>query len=422
MHVLHPTEPAAPAPPAALLSRFDQLLPRNLALPPVEAFVHPLSAGDLMEALECNRGPAGLARSMSLHLLVRLPCDASPDGGRALAALVRELRGLADALDEPQDIARITVQACDGMTMGDRRLGCVLDSVGARFRTSSTEVCVEVQRVDLPTLHDWRSAGASRVMLTAPSSDALGVARASELVAVTVAVDRARRGLAAGGLAASLGSLARAGVARVDLGPGDRIATAVPACGDASRPVSPDARRAAARAAAVDTLLGAGFQHVACGLFARSDDPLLSAARRARLHLEVDGLAATAAAGTLAVGPGMFGRMGATFYRNARGPAAYLEAVERCRLSIASGAVLSREALAARAAVVSLVCSGWVDFEAIALSHLIEPRQAFVRALRDLVPLARAGLVDIDPDGVALTPRGRQFVQVVAAAFEPRGA
>ena len=63
MHVLHPTEPAAPAPPAALLSRFDQLLPRNLALPPVEAFVHPLSAGDLMEApvlyLGGEQGPAG---------------------------------------------------------------------------------------------------------------------------------------------------------------------------------------------------------------------------------------------------------------------------------------------------------------------------------------------------------------------------
>jgi len=419
MHLLSALGPAGPAPSAALLARFDRVVPRNLALPPLETFARSLSAADLGEALARRGRPVGPARDMPVHLLVGLPCDACLGGDRTLAAIVREVRGLAEALGTPQDVARVTFQACDGMTMGDRRLGIVLDAVRTRFRAVAAEVCVEVARVDLPTLRDWRAAGATRVLLAGPSPDALSVARACEIVAVAVSVDCGRRSLDGAGLAASLRSLQRVGVARIDLGTRSCVASAdTPACRDAARPTPPHARRAAMRALAVDVLSCAGFRHAALGLFVQDDDPLLAAADHGRLHLEVDGLGGNAAAGTLAVGPGVFGRVGATFYRNAFGPAAYADAVDRHALSVAAGVALSHEALAARAAVESLVCSGRVDFEAIALSHLIEPKDGFVRTLRELAPMVRAGLVDVDADGVELTPQGRHLAEVVAAAFE----
>ena len=81
--------------------------------------------------------------------------------------------------------------------------------------------------------------------------------------------------------------------------------------------------------------------------------------------------------------------------------------------------VLSPAALAHRSAVASLVCHGRIDFEAIALAHLVEPRLCFARALRELAPLVRAGLVRMDDDGVELTPPGEHLVEVVAGAFEP---
>jgi len=139
MHLLSALGPAGPAPSAALLARFDRVVPRNLALPPLETFARSLSAADLGEALARRGRPVGPARDMPVHLLVGLPCDACLGGDRTLAAIVREVRGLAEALGTPQDVARVTFQACDGMTMGDRRLGIVLDAV----RT----------RVELATLH-----------------------------------------------------------------------------------------------------------------------------------------------------------------------------------------------------------------------------------------------------------------------------
>ncbi len=412
-------EPVAPAPPAALLARFDRAAPRNLALPPLQALSAAFTAFELTRTLAARRRSDGPGRNLPLHLLARLPCGACPDAEALLASVAREACALAEAMGGRQRIARVTVQACDGMGMGDRRLGAVLDALGARFRLSGAEVCVEVPRVDLPTLRDWRDAGATRLLLTAPSPDPVSVARASELMPVAVAVDCARRGIDADALADSLRSFAGRGVARVDIGThGCTPAAVAPSCRDASRPVSPPLRRAAVRARAVDVLQREGFQLVACGLFVRADDPLVTARERGRLHLEVDGLAVAPAAGTLAVGPGAFGRLASVFYRNAGGPAGYVEAVALRGLSVAAGVALSRRDLAARSAVLSLACNGRLDFEAIALAHLVEPERDFTRALRDLAPMVRAGLVDVDADGVELTAQGRHLVDVVAALFE----
>ena len=412
-------EPVAPAPPAALLARFDRAMPRNLALPPLQAMSTTFTANDLERALAARRHPDGPGRSLPLHLLARLPCGSCRDAEPLLAGLAREAQTLADAMGGRQRIARVSFKVCDGMAMGDRRLGAMLGALGSRFRLSGAEICVEVPRVDLPTLRDWREAGVTRVLLDGPLPDPISVVRASQVMPVAVAVDCARHGIDAQGLADSLRLFAEGGVTRIDLGThGCTPAALAPACRDASRPVSPTLRRAAQRARAVDVLQRGGFQLVACGLFVRADDPLVAARERGRLHLEVDGLAAAPAAGTLAVGPGAFGRLASVFYRNAGGPAGYVEAVALRGLSVAAGVALSRRDLAARSAVLSLACNGRLDFEAIALAHLVEPERDFTRALRDLAPMVRAGLVDVDAEGVELTPQGRHLVDVVAAVFE----
>src|SRR5213076_2803088 len=94
MHAPRTIEFPVSEPPAALLARFDRLLPRNLALPPDMALAHPLSVADLREALACRRRPAGSLRNLSSHLLVGLPSGTGPGGDRTLAAIFRELREL----------------------------------------------------------------------------------------------------------------------------------------------------------------------------------------------------------------------------------------------------------------------------------------------------------------------------------------
>jgi len=195
------------------------------------------------------------------------------------------------------------------------------------------------------------------------------------------------------------------------------VGTSVPSCELQTDAIALRSRRGVSRARAIEVLQREGYRHVAVGLFVRHDDPLLLAKEHGRLQLEVDGLATWSAAGTLAMGAGVFGRVGTSFYRNAGGPSAYVEAVAAHGLSAATGVVLSRDALARHAVVNSLVCHGWTDFESIALGHLVEPKRCFGRELRDLAPLARAGLVDLDDESIELTAMGEHLVDAVAAVF-----
>ena len=423
MHSLLLQEPPDPAPPPALFARFDRIAPRNLALPPAEAFAHAMGPEAFGEMLASRGASGGPARALALHMLVRLPCTRCAGAGRSLAAVLREIAVLAVRLGTPQRIARVTFQAGDGMTAGDRRLPDAMDAIRRRFRAADAQVCVEASRIDLPTVREWRAAGSARLLLTGARPDPISLGRAGELLAVSIAIDCAQPGMDADGLRTYVRTLARAGIARVDLGTRARIVPAgEAACRDASRPASPRARRGALHALAVDVLAASGYHHVAAGLFAWGDDPLMNASHRGRLHLEVDGLAPAAAAGTLAVGPGTFGRLGTTFHRNRCGTDLHAAAVERGGLSVATRALASPQARAARAAVASLVCHGRLDFEAIALSQLVEARQVLARALHELEPLVGAGLVELDEEGVELTPHGRHLVDVVAAAFEPRGS
>jgi len=422
MHTLLLQEPSDPAPPPALFARFDRIVPRNLALPPAETFSQALSPDAFGEMLDARVTPGGPGHALALHMLVRLPCTHCAGTGRSMAAVLREIAVLAERLGTPQHIARVTFQAGDGMTGGDRRVADAMEAIRRRFLAADAQVCVEASRIDLPTVREWRAAGSARLLLTGARPDPISVGRAGELLAVSVAIDCARPGMDVDGMTTDVRALARAGVARIDLGTRACVAPAgEAACRDASRPVSPRARRGALHAMAVDALAGNGYHHVAAGLFARGDDPLMTAWRRGRLHLEVDGLAPAAAAGTLAVGPGTFGRLGTTFHRNRCGTDLHAEAVERSGLSVATRAASSPQARAARAAVASLVCHGRLDFEAIALSQLVDARQVLARALRELETMVAAGLVELDDEGVELTPHGRHLVAVVAAAFEPRG-
>lgn len=422
MHTLLLQAPSDPVPTPAQFARFDRIVPRNLALPPAQTFTHALSPQAFGEMLAARGAPSGPAHALALHILVRLPCTHCAGSGRSMAAVLREIAVLAERLETPQHIARVTFQAGDGMTGGDRRLADAMEAIRRTFRAADAQVCVEASRIDMPTVRAWRAAGSVRLLLTGARPDPISVGRAGEFLAVSVSLDCARPGLDAEGLGSDVRELARAGAARIDLGTRACIAPAgEAACRDASRPVSPRARRGALHAMAVDALACAGYHHVAAGLFAPDDDPLMNARRRGRLHLEVDGLAPAAAAGTLAIGPGTFGRLGTTFHRNRCGIDAHAEAVARSGLSVATRAASSPEARAARAAVASLVCHGRLDFEAIALSQLVEAREVLARALRELEPLVAAGLLDVDDEGVELTPQGRHLVDVVAAAFEPRG-
>jgi hypothetical protein len=415
-----PIEPAAPAPSPALLRRFDRPSWRNPALPSLACFKPAFGASAVRDVLARWGLADGPARRLPWHLSMNLPCEACPDSGLSPAALVAESRALAEAIGPRRTIRRVTLHRCGNSPAGGRRPDRLLEQVAAHLPMADSELSVETPWPGAPALQAWRAAGVSSLVLEAPCATQIEMARALGFRSVTARIACGGREQDAELLPDELRSMMDAGVTRVELRP---CAWTIEAAGlrvpDAAAPVRLFGERGVVRARAIATLQQLGLRHVGLGLFARADDPLVLAREHGRLHLEIDGLSAGAAAGTLALGAGAFGRVGSTYYRNTGGARDHAGSVALEGLSAAAGCTLSAAAQARRSAVASLICHGRLDFEALSLSYLVEPRRCFARALRDMAPLVRAGLVDMDSDGIDLTPQGEHLVEVVAAVFDP---
>ena len=74
--------------------------------------------------------------------------------------------------------------------------------------------------------------------------------------------------------------------------------------------------------------------------------------------------------------------------------------------------------LVRRAVIMALMCQGRVDIESIELAYLIDFRQYFAAEMRQLEPLVEMGLVQLESDGVRVTPLGWYFVRAIAMVFD----
>ena len=70
------------------------------------------------------------------------------------------------------------------------------------------------------------------------------------------------------------------------------------------------------------------------------------------------------------------------------------------------------------AVIMAVMCQGRVDYESIELAYLIDFKQYFEAELRLLEPLVESGLVQMESDGVRVTPLGWYFVRAVGMVFD----
>jgi oxygen-independent coproporphyrinogen-3 oxidase len=110
--------------------------------------------------------------------------------------------------------------------------------------------------------------------------------------------------------------------------------------------------------------------------------------------------------------------MGATYSQNAKTLPEYYDAVRQGQFPVVRGLALGRDDLVRRAVIMALMCQGRVDFESIAMSHLIPFQDYFANELQQLQPMVEGGLVEVDADGIQVTASGWYFVRGVAAVFD----
>lgn len=171
-------------------------------------------------------------------------------------------------------------------------------------------------------------------------------------------------------------------------------------------------------AAAIDAFGRAGYDYIGMDHFALHHDSLAVAKRQGRLHRNFQGYSTHPDCDLIGLGVSAIGRVGAHYVQNAKTLDEYHDALKRHELPVVRGLVLTRDDLVRRAVIMALMCQGRVDFESIELAYLLDFRQYFESELRLLVPLVESGLVQMESDGIRVTPLGWYFVRAVAMVFD----
>jgi oxygen-independent coproporphyrinogen-3 oxidase len=169
---------------------------------------------------------------------------------------------------------------------------------------------------------------------------------------------------------------------------------------------------------AVTTLLDAGYVYIGMDHFALPSDELARSLDEGSLQRNFQGYSTRADSDLIALGVSAISRIGHVYAQNARTLEEYHDMLERNELPLIRGLVMSRDDEIRRDAIHSLLCQSKLSFADMGQHWGIDAHEYFEEDLQALAGLQSDGLVEIDDEQVAITPKGRFLSRVVAMRFD----
>ena len=170
--------------------------------------------------------------------------------------------------------------------------------------------------------------------------------------------------------------------------------------------------------AAVEQLTAAGYVYIGMDHFALPDDELAVAQARGGLHRNFMGYTTHADSDLVGLGVSALSHIGNSFSQNPRDLPSWEIALDEGRLPVFRGMRMDEDDEIRADLVQSLMCQGEVRVRAFQERHGIGFAEYFADDLQRLWPLADDGLVDVGPEAIRATPRGRLLLRNIAMCFD----
>jgi oxygen-independent coproporphyrinogen III oxidase len=435
-----------------LIRKYDTCGPRYTSYPTADRFVEAFGEADLRQWLG-RRTVGGIGLPLSVY--VHLPfCDtvchycacnkvATRDHGKSakyIQYLEKEMAIAAPLLEDGRELCRLHWGGGTPTFLSREEMRFLFGAVRSRFSLSPHAECsieVDPRRLEPGTLAFLAGLGFNRVSIGVQDFDpqvqravnriqseevtrsAVEEARASGFASVNLDLIYGLPKQSLDGFSATLDKVIGLAPDRVALysyahlpklfKPQRRIAEADLPSAEAKLQIL---------TLAIGRLTRSGYLYIGLDHFARPDDALATAQAQGRLQRDFQGYSAQPESDTLGFGISAIGRVGPTYYQNSRALEDYYGALDAGRLPLARGLELSADDLVRRAVIQALMCQSRVSIESIELAHLIDFRRYFAAELADLRRLAGDGLVELSPDWIEVTPKGRLLVRSVAMVFD----
>ncbi len=181
----------------------------------------------------------------------------------------------------------------------------------------------------------------------------------------------------------------------------------------------PDAaRRVELLSLAIEKLTAAGYLHIGMDHFALPEDDLGRALTNRTLQRNFMGYTTHAECDLIGLGVSSISHVGDSYSQNFRDLTSWEVAVDKGELPTWRGIELSEDDVMRADVIQQIMCRGEVDLRRIEEKYDLVFEEYFADALAQLVPLQHDGLVDVDPERIAATSRGRLLLRMIAMCFD----
>lgn len=168
----------------------------------------------------------------------------------------------------------------------------------------------------------------------------------------------------------------------------------------------------------IATLTAQGYHYIGMDHFARPDDELAIAQRAGKLHRNFQGYTTQGDSDLLGMGVSAISMLGDCYAQNQKDLKAWYASVEQQGNALWRGLTLSQDDCLRRDVIKSLICNFSLSFPAIETAGGITFNDYFAEDLALLAPLAADGLVEIQTDGLQVTPKGRLLIRNICMCFD----
>ena len=168
----------------------------------------------------------------------------------------------------------------------------------------------------------------------------------------------------------------------------------------------------------IKTLTAAGYRYIGMDHFALPHDELSQAQAHGTLQRNFQGYSTHAACDLIGLGMSAISRVGNTFSQNAKDLLGYYAALDAGRLPVVRGMTLDEDDIIRADLLQRLMCNGAVDIAAFEARHRIDFADYFAADIARLRALVADGLVQVSPQRIAVTARGRLLLRVIAMCFD----
>jgi oxygen-independent coproporphyrinogen III oxidase len=169
---------------------------------------------------------------------------------------------------------------------------------------------------------------------------------------------------------------------------------------------------------AVKKLTNAGYVYIGMDHFAKPEDELAVAQRQGKLHRNFQGYSTHSDCDLVALGLSSIGRIGPSYSQNYRELEDYYGALDRDVLPIMRGMELNDDDLVRRAIIQALMCHFELAKESFNKAYLIDFDNYFATELKELREYGREGLLEISPQSIKVTPKGRMLIRNICMVFD----